>query len=88
MFACSGEVEEDEQEGVIVLTVVATDADDSVNNRKVDYSITNGNHGDAFQINSNNGAIYLQGPLDREVTPVYRLEIQVTLFKMPALVDM
>ena len=74
---CSGEVEEDEQEGVIVLSAVATDADDSVNNRKVDYSILSGNHNDTFQINSINGAIYLVGPLDRELTPVYRLEIQV-----------
>ena len=74
---CSGEVEEDEQEGVIVLSAVATDADDSVNNRKVDYSILTGNHNDTFQINSINGAIYLVGPLDRELTPVYRLEIQV-----------
>lgn len=74
---CSGEIEEDEQEGLIVLDAVATDADHSVNNRKIDYTIVSGNHNNTFQINSNNGAIYLVGPLDREHTAEYRLTLQV-----------
>ena len=64
-------------EGLIIVYTRAIDDDNSDDNRKIDYSILAGNTNDTFQIQNENGAVYLVGPLDREVTAEYRLTIQV-----------
>ena len=69
-------VEEDEHEGLLVASAIAHDEDDSEANGKIDYSILSGNEDAVFCIKSA-GAVYLIGQLDREVTPDYRLIVQV-----------
>ena len=73
----TGEVEEDEHEGLLVIPAPAHDDDDSDVNGKIDYSILSGNDGDVFCIKSD-GAVFLVGQLDREEISDYRLIVQVT----------
>lgn len=54
--------------------VVATDADE---NSTLSYSITSGNTGSAYAINSSNGKITVASALDFETTEDYTLEISV-----------
>ena len=74
----SGGLREDDTKGLTVLTVSATDADDSYENKKIDYSIVSGNHERVFEISPNTGEILLTGALDRERTPSYSLVVRAT----------
>ena len=56
--------------------MLANDNDDSPENKKIDFSITDGNQENKFQIGSSSGEIILTGDLDREDTATYTLRIQ------------
>ena len=64
---------EDAHPGLTILTVAASDEDDSLDNRKIDYSIQQGNEGGRFQISTSTGDILLTGVLDHETTKAYTL---------------
>lgn len=59
--------------GTAVGTVTATDADAW---QTINYSITAGNTGNIFAINSSTGEITVNGALDFETTPSYSLTVQ------------
>ena len=65
-------VAENAATGTAVGTVAATDANDDT----VTYSVTAGNGGGAFAIDSASGAITVAGSLDRETTASYTLTVQ------------
>ena len=73
--AYSAFVSESETPGYSVLSVLATDTDTGVNG-DVRYTITGGNTGNAFYLNTLTGELFVQGSLDRETTPSYTLAIQ------------
>ena len=58
-----------------VTQVMATDAD---NNDTLEYQIVDGNSEGSFEIIPNSGLVVTTRPLDREVTTMYRLTIQVS----------
>ena len=60
--------------GQFVVLVMASDAD-SGDNAAIEYSITVGNNGDAFSINSSTGELTTVELLDFEITPVYELSV-------------
>lgn len=60
--------------GEQVFQAIATDADA---NSVLQYTITNGNTGNAFSINASSGAILVNNTLNFETTPSYTLEINV-----------
>lgn len=68
-------VRENAAAGASVLQVTATDADAGINAR-ITYSLTM--TFDLFKIDSDTGKITTTAPLNREVTPVYRLEVVAT----------
>ena len=68
-------VRENAAAGASVLQVTATDADAGIN-AKITYSLTM--TFDLFKIDSDTGKITTTAPLNREVTPVYRLEVVAT----------
>ena len=68
-------VRENAATGASVLQVTATDADAGTN-AKITYSLTM--TFDLFKIDSDTGKITTTAPLNREVTPVYRLEVLAT----------
>lgn len=66
------EVNEDEDNGHVLITVTAKDKDES---SKLRYEIVKGNiGGGAFAVNNETGAIYVSGPLDYEL----RKEVNIT----------
>ena len=69
---------EDHTRGLTVLAVSATDADDSYENKKIDYSIVSGNHEHVFEISPNTGELILTGELDRERTSSYSMVVRAT----------
>lgn len=73
--------------GLNVGTVTATDPDPAAPNNALVYSITAGNTGNAFAINSTTGQITINnsGAVNFEVTPQFTLQIQVTDGGTPAL---
>ena len=66
-------VNENVSNGTAVGTVTGNDPDGDT----LTYSITAGNTGGAFAINSSTGAITTAGPIDFETTPTYALTVQV-----------
>nr|XP_046911229.1 neural-cadherin-like isoform X3 [Dermatophagoides farinae] len=66
------EVNEDEDIHHTVITVTAKDKDES---SKIRYEITRGNHGGAFAVKNETGAIYVAGPLDYESRKEYNLTL-------------
>ncbi|KPL94053.1 neural-cadherin-like protein [Sarcoptes scabiei] len=66
------EVNEDEDIHHTVITVTAKDKDES---SKIRYEITRGNHGGAFAVKNETGAIYVAGPLDYESRKEYKLRL-------------
>ena len=68
------DIKENAQSGTVVKTVRATDKDSGLN-AQITYSITSGNPGNLFRINSG-GQVILQGLLDYETTRSYRLHIR------------
>ena len=60
--------------GTSISTISATDSDGET----IAYSITAGNIGNAFIINSSTGAIITLAKLDYEMTPIYNLTITAT----------
>ena len=67
-------LEEDADVGTIVVVVNAFDIDGDI----VTYSISAGNTGNKFQINSEHGEVTLVGKLDREEVSSFILTIQVS----------
>eukprot|EP00057_Strongylocentrotus_purpuratus_P019501 XP_011673975.1 PREDICTED: cadherin-23 [Strongylocentrotus purpuratus] len=57
---------EEEDEGLNILQVLATDADINVINRMLTYSIESGNEEGKFDINSTTGMIFRKASIDRE----------------------
>eukprot|EP00057_Strongylocentrotus_purpuratus_P007907 XP_011662381.1 PREDICTED: protocadherin Fat 1 [Strongylocentrotus purpuratus] len=56
----------EEEEGLNILQVLATDADINVINRMLTYSIESGNEEGKFDINSTTGMIFRKASIDRE----------------------
>ena len=82
VFSLSGSYSESVAENAapgtaVSTTVAATDADLGVNGM-LKYSITNGNTGNAFNIDPDTAVVYLQGTLDIETLDTYTLEITAT----------
>ncbi|CAH1803297.1 unnamed protein product, partial [Owenia fusiformis] len=71
----SASVSEDALRGQTVENVLAIDQDDSIENKKVYYSIVGGNTANAFQISQTSGDIILIAELDRERTAMYELVV-------------
>ena len=69
--------------GAFVVTVQATD-DDSGMLGEVRYSITDGNIGDAFTVNTTNGEITVNNDIDREVISAYMLTVTATDLGIPS----
>lgn len=71
----------------VVGTVIASDPDSTAPNKTLTYSISSGNSGNAFAINSATGQITVLTPsaLNSTTTPQYSLLIQVTDGGSPAL---
>jgi len=67
-------ISEGAQVGALVIIVKATDLDSGVNGQ-ITYSISSGNVGNTFQINSATGEIQVLKQFDRETTPQYNLKI-------------
>eukprot|EP00794_Sanderia_malayensis_P006323 gene6323-7047_t len=67
-------VSEGVQTGTPVVKFNATDKDGSV----LTYSITQGNTGNAFEIDGSTGQLRVKNPLDRETVPNYNLTVAVT----------
>ena len=79
---------EDKQTGLLAFTVFATDADTpSTDSSRIVYSITQGNAGDAFRIDSS-GMVFLNSALNHEVISSYSLTIRATDQGSPQLSDM
>ena len=70
----SESLEEDADVGTIVVVVYAFDLDGDI----VTYSISSGNTGNKFQIDSEGGEVTLVGKLDREEVSSYTLTIQAS----------
>ncbi|XP_039607150.1 protocadherin Fat 4 isoform X1 [Polypterus senegalus] len=60
-----------------VIFVVAVDTDSGLNGQ-LEYTITDGNHGNSFTINKATGEIKSNGPLDREKEAQYLLIVKAT----------
>ena len=71
-------LDENSANATVVGTVVATDADGSLN--ALEFSITAGNTGDAFAINAQTGELTVNSSaaLDFETTPVFALTVSVS----------
>ncbi len=69
------EVPENQSKGEILLRITATDDDDLMENRKIDFSILTGNQEGMFQIGQSTGQILLVGELDHERTERYLLQV-------------
>lgn len=69
-------VAENSSNGTVVGTVVATD-DEVPATQTLTYSITTGNTGGAFAINSSNGQITVANPINYESLSSYSLTVQV-----------
>ncbi|XP_037833457.1 protocadherin gamma-A10 [Kryptolebias marmoratus] len=69
-------VTENSAKGTVVATVTASDADDA-SNSKIHYSITNtqGNFRRIFDINTENGEVYLIGNIDFEKNKHFQIQI-------------
>ena len=67
-------ISENAANGAAVGTVVATDADGDA----LTFSITDGNTGNAFAINTGTGAITVAGTLNRTTTQTYTLMVRVS----------
>uniref|UniRef100_A0A8C5DX71 Cadherin domain-containing protein n=1 Tax=Gouania willdenowi TaxID=441366 RepID=A0A8C5DX71_GOUWI len=67
-----------------IMQVFASDADSGMNG-KVEYSILTGNENTAFILDSVRGILVTNTLLDREITPSYKLVLQVTDKGKPAL---
>ncbi|KAL8620286.1 hypothetical protein ACOMHN_042021 [Nucella lapillus] len=69
-----GNVTEDQDPGVVITKVKATDGDHSAPNNEVFYVMTSGGN-DQFQVNSSSGVISTVASLDREQWPDYNLTV-------------
>ncbi|MBC6400490.1 MAG: cadherin domain-containing protein, partial [Ekhidna sp.] len=76
-------VPEDAVNGTAVGTVLAADADMD----NLMFSITSGNTGDVFAINTTTGAITTAGTLDFETAPTYTLTVSVSDGNLSATAD-
>ena len=63
--------------GTLLTTVTATDGDLGVDG-EIQYSITTGNIGNSFAMNSVTGALTTINDIDREIVPFYSLEVQAS----------
>ncbi|OWK59504.1 Protocadherin Fat 2 [Lonchura striata] len=70
-------VKEDVAVGTEVLNLSVLTRDNAENN-EIKYEIVNGNDHGKFQLNSNTGALYINGSLDFEVSHEYYLSIEGT----------
>ena len=68
-------IPEDSEPGLEVSTVNATDRD-STSNAELTYTITDGNVGSKFEIDSETGLVTLEASIDRENVSFYSLTIQ------------
>lgn len=82
-------VNEDSPNGTVVGTVIATDPDSTAPNNTLTYSITSGNTGNAFAINSATGQLTVlnSAALDFETTPTFALTVRVSDGAVPSLND-
>jgi hypothetical protein len=71
--------------GTSVGTVAAMDADISNPNNAVSFSITGGNTGSVFSVDSSSGVVSVAGALDRESTVSYSLTLHVQYGGNPSL---
>ncbi|KAK3610532.1 hypothetical protein CHS0354_008967 [Potamilus streckersoni] len=71
-------VTEDTGQGIVILQVIARDADKGLDHNFVTYSIVSGNSGDHFFIDSSNGLIIVSAPLDRETVALYNLLVMAS----------
>ncbi|XP_053377420.1 cadherin-23-like [Mercenaria mercenaria] len=76
-------IPEDTAINFIVFTIIVTD-DDENENSVLTFSITSGNTGNDFHIDSGSGIIQVQNSLDRERTDEYLLEVSVVDNGTPA----
>lgn len=70
-----GDVREDNGVGTSVVRVLATSKDAGVN-AEISYSIVSGNEKQRFRVHSKSGVIFVNKPLDYEVTKEYFLTVQ------------
>ena len=82
----SASIPEDSELDYEVITLTATD-DDTGSNAALQYTITSGNHGDAFRIDNSTGSIYVNGNLDFESRSSYSLTAVVSDSGYPKLTD-
>ena len=82
----SASIPEDSELDYEVVTLTATD-DDTGSNAALQYTITSGNHGDAFRIDNSTGSIYVNGNLDFESRSSYSLTAVVSDSGYPKLTD-
>ena len=71
----------------VVVTVQADDADDGLLG-EVEYSISGGNIGNVFAINSTTGVISVNGDIDRELVTSFTLQVRAQDFGDPSRSDM
>ncbi|KAL3853664.1 hypothetical protein ACJMK2_017188 [Sinanodonta woodiana] len=71
-------VAEDTGLGIVILHVIALDADKGLDHNIFAYSIVSGNSGDHFFIESANGMLSVSAPLDRETVAVYNLLVMAS----------
>ena len=78
----SASVAEHSNVGTVVVTVQADDNDDGILG-EVKYSISSGNIGNVFAINSTTGVISVNGDIDRELVTSFTLEVRAQDFGDP-----
>ena len=84
----SSSLREDRPVNSLVFTVFATDDDKpGTGNSRIVYSIQEGNTGNAFDIDSDSGAVTVVNPLNHEDVPSYTLIIQAEDRGNPKLID-